>query len=228
MLRIVETLTKCQLFAAVDRDYWVALEPLIKVRHYKAKERIYSVGDEMPGLFLIERGAVRFDLGFIEGFTPMITIIRAGQFFGDYEFFDHLPSLATATCTEPSSLIFIKRELFSRIFEEQKSVSQMLARILAKNIRGLTQTFAQDLMLGAEARLAKLFLHLHHVEKSSLVQGSPFIIRYSHEELANMIGLTRTAISKPLKLWKDRGWIEIKNKEIRVFELDSLQRYLEP
>lgn len=226
MSEIVDVLLQCQLFIDVDRGYLEEKAQDMSIKTYAEGDTVYKGGDHMQGIYVICSGAVRFDLDFIEAFSPMVTILKQSSFFGEHDLFDNTPSLSTATCQEYTRLVFIEKPLFLEMFHSQPPIAQTMAKVLANNCRMMILAHAIDLTQGAEARLAKLFLHLHHIEKIPYNPGDVFVIRYSHNELADMIGLTRTAISKPLKTWKDEGWIEIKNKEIRVLNLEALFQYL--
>ncbi len=224
MSEIINSLQACRLFSAVDRGYLVSIEPQLKTIQLDTDDKVYNAGELVPRLFVIVEGAVRLNLAFLEGYSPFVTIVKAGRFFGEHYIFDDKPCLATATCVEPSTLILLNTELFFKVFGEQPSVSQRLAHGLALDCRDMSQLYGWDMTQGVEARLAKLIRHLHHIQDIPSDSDAPFIINYSHNELADMIGLTRTAISKPLKQWKEKGWIEIRNKEIRVLDLSTLSQ----
>ena len=224
MPEIIDSLQACLLFSAVDRGYLISIEPQLKTIHLDTGDKVYNAGEQVPGLFVIVQGAVRLNLAFLEAYNPFVTIVKAGKFFGDHYIFDDKPSLAEATCVEPTTLTLLNTELFFKVFREQPSVSQRLAHILALNCRNMSQLYGWDMTQGVEARLAKLTRHLHHIQNIPSDSDAPFTINYSHNELADMIGLTRTAISKPLRKWKEKGWIEIKNKEIRVPDLSALSQ----
>ena len=226
MSEIIDALQYCRLFSAVDRSYLISIEPQLKTIELVIGDKVYNAGEQVPGLFVIMQGAVRLNLAFLEAYNPLVTIVRAGRFFGDHDIFSDKPCLATATCVESTTLILFNTELFFRVFGAQPSVSQRLARSLTLNCRQMSQLYGWDMTQGVEARLAKLIRHLYHIQTTPTDSDAPLVINHSHNELADMIGLTRTAISKPLKQWKEQGWIEIKNKEIRVLDLSALSQFV--
>ena len=134
----IETLKKCSLFNGLEPGIWSGYANKLVTLEMQTNESVYHVGDVIPGLFVIESGAVQFELDFIDGYSSFITLFKEGQFFGDYELFDTKPG----------------------------------------------------------------------------------------EDLARMAGLTRTAISTPLKTWKERGWIEIANRQIRVLCAEKLRKLI--
>ena len=226
MSEIIDSLQAWLLFSEVDRGYLTSIEPRLKTIQLETGDRVYKAGGQVPGLFVIVQGAVRLNLAFLEAYNPFVTIVKAGKFFGDHYIFDDKPSLAEATCVEPTTLTLLNTELFFKVFREQPSVSQRLARSLALSCRNMSHVYGLDMTQGVEARLAKLIRHLHHIQNIPSDSDAPLIINYSHNELADMIGLTRTAISKPLKQWKEKGWIEIQNREIRVLDLSALSQFI--
>ncbi len=73
------------------------------------------------------------------------------------------------------------------------------------------------------ARLATLILTL--VESEGVVSSESYRIptRYTHEQLASMIGCKRVAVTRAFSRLKDVGAVQLKDRHIIVKDVDSLK-----
>jgi CRP/FNR family cyclic AMP-dependent transcriptional regulator len=56
------------------------------------------------------------------------------------------------------------------------------------------------------------------------VEDSRLLTRYTHRQLASMIGANREATTRALRTLRERGVLEVKNRYIHVADLEGLRR----
>jgi CRP/FNR family cyclic AMP-dependent transcriptional regulator len=76
-----------------------------------------------------------------------------------------------------------------------------------------------------QARLASLVLGLSEPKGDFARDGSRKIpVRYTHEQLASMVGAKREAVTRALGRLRREGSVEIRDRHIHVVDVDALAR----
>jgi CRP/FNR family cyclic AMP-dependent transcriptional regulator len=82
----------------------------------------------------------------------------------------------------------------------------------------------EDLSLkDAPARLASLILHLIELEGVVTRTGTKIPTRYTHEQLAAMIGARRETVTKAFTRLQEIGAVELKRRRIHVRDPEALE-----
>ena len=104
------------------------------------------------------------------------------------------------------SLARIEKALMARMLHEGHDISELFVRhLLLRNIR-FEGDLVDQLFNSSEKRLARILLLLAHFGKESKVESvHP---RISHEQLAQMVGTTRSRISYFMNKFRDLGFVE--------------------
>lgn len=216
---ILETLAFSPLFNEVSKDYWLPLLPQVRVLSFEEKECVFRVGEQVTGLYIVIEGELQIDLDFIEGYSPLLTVFGRGNYVGELEQFGASPPLGTVFCSLPTQCIYLPGKLFMQIFQEQPTVAYKLVKFLAKNTRDLMEALGNWTSSNAELRLTRMLNKVYNIQAN---ENPGFIVNASHEELAQMVGMTRGAVSKPLKKWKEQDWIDIGKKKLIVKRFDLI------
>lgn len=96
---------------------------------------IYRETDVPQGLFYIEHGLVGLTKLSVSGTESLMRLFKSKQFFGHRTLFSDELYHGTAKCLEDSKVLFIKKSLALKIFDENPGAYQFLARSLAKELR---------------------------------------------------------------------------------------------
>jgi CRP/FNR family transcriptional regulator len=102
-------------------------------------------------------------------------------------------------------------------------VGLRLVRELATRLHASEARYADVIGKDVPARLATLILTL--VDSEGLVTNESYRIptRYTHEQLASMIGCKRVAVSRAFSRLKEIGAIQLKERHIIVKDLVALK-----
>ena len=78
------------------------------------------------------------------------------------------------------------------------------------------------------ARLADLILKLSEYESLATADGSRKIpTRYTHQQLASMVGSNREAVTRAIGRLRKAGILEIRGRHIYITDADALERCAE-
>jgi CRP/FNR family transcriptional regulator len=122
----------------------------------------------------------------------------------------------------PSFVVSLKRADLEGLILKKPEVGLRLVRELAERLRASQVRYANVVQKDVPARLATLILTL--VDSEGLVSDESYRIptRYTHEQLASMIGAKRVAVTRAFRKLEGVGGVRLKDRYIIVKDLDAL------
>ena len=124
----------------------------------------------------------------------------------------------------PCVLCLLGREAFEGVVRRNPEVGLRLLRILGERIGVLEERLADMAHREVPARLASAILRLVEGEGVMGTEGGWLPTRYTHQQLASMIGANREAITRALKTLRERGALEVRGRRIHVVDREALKR----
>jgi CRP/FNR family cyclic AMP-dependent transcriptional regulator len=205
---IVETelLRKIPLFRSLDDDTVSALAGLARAKRCDAGETIVKQDVPAEAVYVILKGTATVSVSARDGRALTLREIGPTEIIGEVSLLDGgLPS-ATVTAVTKTDLISIDRQSFMRLLEERPKIAVALLPVLASRLRRLT-AWADDLVgLPLSARVAKCLLGLLAVHGQQLGPSRIRIgERFSQDDLASMVGVTRESVNKHLGRFQKMG-----------------------
>ena len=173
---------------------------------YRSGESIFSQGDPASAVFYIHSGKVKLTVVSASGKEAVIAHLPAGSFFGESSLAGELQRSFSAETLQSSSIVRVeKRVMQDLLHREQEFAEHFRAHLLSRNIR-LQADLVDHLFNSSEKRLARLLMMMANFGQES--KPIPVIAKISQETLANMIGTTRSRVSRFLNRFRDLGYID--------------------
>jgi serine/threonine protein phosphatase PrpC/CRP-like cAMP-binding protein len=117
----LETLHRMQLFRHLTYQELVRVLNLIEVRDFAAGQPIIEEGDEGDEMFIVLDGLVRVHTG-----DSALSVLGAGQHFGEMALVDRAPRSAAVSAEAPSKLMVLHRRDFFDIVRKDHDVAVKL------------------------------------------------------------------------------------------------------
>ena len=173
---------------------------------YGANRNIFWEGDVADSVFFLRQGKVKLTVTSQQGKEAIIAVLGCGDLFGEGCLAGQLMRMATATAMTDCSLVRLERRLAVRLLHEQHEISEFfVTHLLSRNIR-YEADLVDQLFNSSEKRLARILLLLSHFGKES--RAEPVLPRISQEDLADMIGTTRSRVSHFMNKFRKLGFID--------------------
>jgi toluene monooxygenase system ferredoxin subunit len=137
VLYVVPTspLGQAPLFSGVSGGVLDAIAALGRRRTFEAGSVLYRPGEPADDLCVLESGRVEFTIGHDGRTSPAGFSLVSGEVFGWNALLDDQPfRIATATCLEHSTVLFINGRELARLFEGDPDVGYLVMRRLASLI----------------------------------------------------------------------------------------------
>lgn len=194
-------------FEAFEPAAFLAACGLIRnTQIFRAEETIYSQGDPADSVYFIQRGTVKLTVVSAEGKEAALALLGSGEFLGESCISGKISQrITTAVALTNCALVRISRSaLFDVIRREPLFLDFFLSFIVGRNLRMQQELIAQRFN-SSEKRLARVLLLLAGLTDSAEDQAE--ISRISHEELAEMVGTTRSRISFFMNRFRKQGHV---------------------
>jgi CRP-like cAMP-binding protein len=184
-----------------------------RILEYRKNQTIFIQGEPADAVFFIQRGSVKLTVVSPRGKEAVVGILQAGQFFGE-ACLDHPPLQATSTTAMENCLVtsITKDAMLGALHSDPVFSDRFMGYLLSRNGR-VAEDLIDLLLNSSERRLARLLVRLAHVGKEG---GSRTILMpLSQEDLAGMIGTTRSRVSFFMNKFRKLGLIDY-NGRIKV------------
>jgi CRP/FNR family transcriptional regulator, cyclic AMP receptor protein len=125
---------------------------------------------------------------------------------------------------EPSVVCRIERLDLEALVERNPEAGLRLARMLAAQLMLMEDRWADMAEKEVSARLAGLLYMLAESEGVMSKEGPLIPTRYTHQQLASMIGSQREAVTRAFSVLQEGGCVKVRRRNIYVKDFDALRR----
>ena len=180
------------------------------ILEYGSSRTIFWQGEPADSVFYLRRGKVKLAVSSQQGKEAIVALLSDGDFFGEGCLAGQLLRIATATAMTDCTLARIEKPLMARILHEQHDFSELfVTHLLSRNIR-YEADLVDQLFNSSEKRLARMLLLLAHFGKES--KAETVVPSVSQDNLAQMVGTTRSRISHFMNKFRKLGFIDYSDK----------------
>jgi CRP-like cAMP-binding protein len=196
-----------------------AFAELVRERSYPRGSVILFEDDHGDSLFLLADGQVKVVLIGEDGREVILSVLREGSFFGEMALLDDQPRSAHVIAMEDSSLLVLRREDFQARLKQSPEVAIALLRELAGRLRRADEKIGGLVLLDVNGRVADLLLRMADEEG-----GIHITRKITHHVIAQMIGSSRETVSRTMRDFVDKGWIQVGRKDIQLINRAALEQ----
>ena len=184
---------------------------------------LYAPQDGTERLFILKEGRVQVyevDRG---GEEITLSVVEAGNVFGEMALTGQSLEGLYVRALAPSTVVSLKRDDLEKLIMQKPEVGLRLVEELAQRLHDSEVRYSDIVGKDVPTRLATLILTL--VESEGLVSSDSYRIptRYTHEQLASMIGCKRVAVTRAFSRLKEVGAVELNERYIVVKNLKALE-----
>jgi len=206
------------LLANVEQSDVQALAELSEVREFAADEVICREGDPGDGLHTIVRGTVRI---FVVSREGKEATLGRGDSIGELALLDGRERSANASAIEATTTLHVGRADFRGWLTDRQAAAVAVLETLSLRLRRSNDAVADLSFLELPQRIEKRLLQLH-LETVPDASGERRI-RITQSALASMVGSSREAVNKHLKLFEQAGWVGLGRGAVSVLNADALR-----
>ena len=213
----IDYLKKIPLFFSLSDEELHEISDIIVIKRFKKHEIILYEEDTNDYMYVILNGKVKVIQITEDGKEILLAFHQAGDSFGEKSLIYGQTTAATVIATENSSAAIISKKDFYSILETQEKVLNNLLLILCSRYRESWEKIQMLNYKNAGHRVKILFLMLSDKYGEKTPEGITLNIKLTHQEMAEMTGMTRETVTRVIDKWQRDGEIRVlKNKFIHL------------
>jgi CRP/FNR family cyclic AMP-dependent transcriptional regulator len=220
-MEIVDNCATCPLqkkgfFCSMSNDSLAAFEKVKFTSAYPADALLFVEGQVPRGIYMLCKGRVKLTMTSQEGKTIIVRVVEAGELLGLQSAISGEVHEVTAETLQPCQVDFVRRDDFLKLLHEQPEVAAHTIQQFGNYYRGACQQIRYlGLTTSATEKLASFLLE-SAVRGQETQQGLRFTLNLTHEEIAQVVGLTRETVTRSFSEFKSQSLISIKGPSVFI------------
>jgi len=184
---------------------------------------LISPNEHAERLLLLLEGRARVCEGGRSGRELTVSMVEGGTLVGATGFTPH-PWELRVEVLESSIICGVRRQAFEELVDRNPALGMRVARLLGERLVEAEARLADLVRKEVPERLASQILRL--VESEGLVTREGYWIRhrYTHQQVATMIGANREAVTRAFRKLRSEGGVELRDNRIFVTDLEALKQ----
>ena len=209
---VVELLSGIELFAELDPEELAKVSSVSQMRSVGKDVAIFHAGDPADAVFTVARGKVKVVVTSSDGREFILTVLGAGQVFGEMALIEEAPRSASVITATAVELVVISREDFHHLLATEPRISRKLLAILSRRLRRANTKMESLAYMDVAGRLARYLLDLARDHGQRLGNGWVVVRRPTHSDIAHSIGTTRETVSRLINEFEESFGLVNKGK----------------
>ncbi len=177
---------------------------------YRPAQTIFAQGDRCGAVLYIRKGRVSLTATSGDGRQALVSVLRAGAFFGEGALAGQRRRRVTATTMTASTIAVVKTAEMRRGLHEETALSDWFRAHMLERNTSIEAALVGHVFNRCEKRLARMLLLLanfdgHRHERAPL----PLV---SRTLLADLLGTTRSNVNVLMNRFRKLGFLERHNE----------------
>lgn len=222
-VNLTDLLKRIELLASLTDEELHLISSRFIIKKIKKGEVILHEEDTNNFMYMILSGKLKIVQTTGDGKEIILAIHQSGQFFGEISLIDGKTSPATVMAAEDSLIILVSRKDFHDLLTNHRKVLYNLLQIMCARLHNSWDKLKILTLRDPAERIRLLFfmLSLHNGEK--MPEGTLLNTKLTHQNIADMTGLTRETVTRILNKWQNSGKITVLGNKFIRLNLDFMK-----
>jgi len=216
--KLIALLRNFDLFGSLSEEDLFKISATFVIKKVNKNEIILYEEDTNNFMYIVLSGELKVVQTVAGGNEIIVAIHQTGQSFGEISLIDGKTSPAMVIANRPSIIALISKKDFYALLANHSQVFHNLLEIMCLRLRDSWEKLRMLTLKDPAERIRALFLSLSDKSAKPLT-GTPLNIKLTHQNIADMTGLTRETVSRILRKWQNAGIITI--MEGKLIHLNS-------
>lgn len=222
----VMTLQEVPLFSGLTPDQMRTIAATIKQKSFKKGEILFFDGKPCDQIVIVRSGRVKILRTASTGREQILEVLNSGDTCACH-------SGASPWCCSSSSqaltdceVWILSREKYGSILKTNLQMTSSLNEILAGRLQKLSGLIEKVSLDDPRRRIAKFIFDLSSIDENSQFDSPVNELPFTHEEVANRLGLVRETVTRHLSHLKRAQLIDLKPRKIIILDRKGLAALL--
>jgi CRP/FNR family cyclic AMP-dependent transcriptional regulator len=183
---------------------------------YPADAVLFVEGQGSRGVYMLCKGRVKLTMNSSDGKTLIVGICEPGELLGLNAVVSGEPYELTIEALEPCQVNFVRRDDFLKLVREHPEISAAAMRQLSTGYRQACQEIRYlGLSQSAREKVAQFLLETS-AKGQQTSQGKRFQLGLTHEEISQVVGISRETVTRTMTQFKDKLLIVTKGSTVVI------------
>ena len=214
----VQYLRLAQLFSDLSDEELNAISARVSLREFQKHEIILFEEDTNRYMYSVLEGEVKVFYTSEDGKESIVAFHGKGESFGEVSLIDQLTIPATVAAVEKSVLLIIERKEFFKIIYDQPKVMNKLLCLLTGRLRSSWNQVRMLHFKDASFRVMLSIKELSAERGIPVPEGVELNLKLTHQNLADMTGLTRETVTRVLDKLKKMDMLSIQENRCMLIK----------
>ncbi|MFQ5456512.1 MAG: Crp/Fnr family transcriptional regulator [Nitrospirota bacterium] len=217
-------LKRINLFIGMSKEELDVIAKMSREKIYKKKQVIYLPSDPDNTIFMIKTGKVKLYVISEDGKKFTFAILEPGEIFGELALIDDTHRDTVAEAYEDTYICVMNKTDFTNLIKKNPDMALKVTKLIGFRLKVIENNIQNLIFKNSKAKLAELILRLKDRFGINDQRGTFINLKITHQELADLTGLTRETVTYTLNDFKNTDMIEIIDKRIIVKKESELKR----
>lgn len=194
------------------------------MRKYPKNSLIQIKGED--AICIVMSGNLKQSIYSLEGEEKILYLLRSGEIFKEMDYFAGGEAKLETTALKDSTISVLDKRVVEEILLENPSIYRDIIHSITRKFRIAMFQMLNMAFSDSIGKVADTLVRLYYQEGEEMVQGKKINDRFTHEEIANLIGCSRVTVTRVLNRFKDENIINIMNGEIAIKDIENLEKYI--
>jgi len=220
----VYTFADEDIFSDLKPEQRARIERAISWADYPSGQIFFAPEESGDRLFLLRRGRVRIYKLSPEGRALTLLILEPSSLFGEMALAEDWVHDTFAESMTECSIGTIRRDELRRALNAHPGAALRFMNIMSRRLRALERKLADIAFKSVPQRLATVLLNLADTQDAQAQPATPpAVVRYTHQQLAEMIGSYRETVTKAIGEFREAGLIRVEEDAIYLTDMARLR-----
>ena len=210
-------------FCQMESGSLAAFQKIKFTSSYPAGAVLFVEGQVPRGVYMLCKGRVKLTMASAEGKTIIVRVVEAGELLGLHSAISGDTHEVTAETLQPCQVDFVRRDDFLKLLREHADVAVNAMEQFGSYYRGACQQIRYLGLTTSAAEKLACFLLESAVRGQRTDQGMRFNLSLTHEEIAQVVGLTRETVTRGLTELRHKNLISTKGPSIVIRDKTALE-----
>ncbi len=198
------------------------LAPMGMIKNFKKNTLIDPF--DADHVYIVLSGECRQGLVSADGNERTFFRLNRGTIFGEMDYFDGDRTCEITYVTQKAEVSVLSKHILERELVKNPEIYRHFIHSIIRKYRLLMMQIADTRFNDSIGILASALLRIGSMQQGyDLVERTVIEHQYTHEELANTLGLSRPTITSGLGYFRDKGLISIEDRHIVIEKVDEIR-----
>ncbi len=205
---------------------WSCIISNLTPKKFNKNDVIFQQDCNSKYVYLIKNGRVRLDIYSLTGEDKTVFIAGKGTFIGELSPIDNLNNICRASASTDSEIYLILKSDFLKQLNTNIEFTKNILTLSAKKIRLLVEDIKQLSFNNASYRVCYALVHLVNQYSTRTPDGYKLAMKFTHQEMANLTGLSRVSVSNIISDLHSKGILKKMNGYLLIKDIEAIMSYL--